>query len=240
MPLSPGRIQIIPPKAMYFDGVDDYVTVPDSPSLRLTTLTAIVMVKVWSYDAWNVIISKATSEANKPNYEFSVHRIYGNLCVWNGSASACSRYVATLNTWLHVAYVVNGGVSFYVSGSFIDSYSWSVNTAWDSNPLFIGVDYPSPRNGDYNFARIYLAQVLLYSRALSRDEILWNYNYPDNPVRDGLVLWLHWDSIDVNARKWYDKSGFGNHGTIYGATLVQLQLPPRRKLSPFRVQSPVR
>jgi len=82
--------------------------------------------------------------------------------------------------------------------------------------------------------------VLLYSRPLTDEEILWNYNNPDNPVRRGLVLWLHWDSIDPAKGVWYDKSGYGNHGKIYGATLVKIVKSPRRVLTPARVLAPVR
>jgi len=36
-----------------------------------------------------------------------------------------------------------------------------------------------------------------------------------------LVLWLTPGSIDPVAGKWYDLSQYGNHGTIYGAQVVE-------------------
>ncbi|MEM4846475.1 MAG: hypothetical protein QW794_01790, partial [Thermosphaera sp.] len=83
--------------------------------------------------------------------------------------------------------------------------------------------------------------VRIYSRALADEEILWNFYYPDNPVRNGLVLWLHWDSIDTASNVWYDKSGFGNHARLYNnPTREDVLLPPKRLLSPTRVLTPVR
>jgi len=70
----------------------------------------------------------------------------------------------------------------------------------------------------------YIAFIRIYSRALSRSEILHNYRNPNNPIRDGLVLWL--DARNVIGNTWYDLSGYGNNGTIYGATQVSLFNPP--------------
>jgi hypothetical protein len=75
---------------------------------------------------------------------------------------------------------------------------------------------------------------MIYSRILSETEISWNYVNPDNPIRNGLVLWLraHPDYIkDIDGDgvlEWIDLSGFNNHGKIYGATLVKLIRDPVR------------
>jgi hypothetical protein len=92
----------------------------------------------------------------------------------------------------------------------------------------------------------YIAHVLLYSRDLSDSEVQWNYQYPDNPVRNGLVLWLQADPQYVKdvdgdgVLEWVDLSGFNNHGKIYGAQLVQLIKAPARVLTSARVLSPAR
>jgi len=89
-------------------------------------------------------------------------------------------------------------------------------------------------------------QLLVYTRALSDSEIAWNYNYPDNPVRNGLVVWLQADPAYVKdidgdgVLEWIDLSGFGNRGKIYGAQLVQLIKPTQRLLTPSRILSVVR
>jgi len=63
--------------------------------------------------------------------------------------------------------------------------------------------------------------VIVYSRALSDSEIKYIYNNPHNPPQDDLVLWLSPGSIDPINGKWWDLSPYGNHGTIYGATVVE-------------------
>jgi hypothetical protein len=92
----------------------------------------------------------------------------------------------------------------------------------------------------------YIAQVLIYSRALSDSEIQWNYQNPDKPIRNGLVLWLQADPAYVKdidgdgIPEWIDLSGYNNHGKIYGAQLVQLIKTPARMLTPARVLKPAR
>ena len=43
-------------------------------------------------------------------------------------------------------------------------------------------------------------ELCVYSRALTADEISWNYNNPSNPVKDGLVLWLQADPQNIKDR----------------------------------------
>jgi len=90
-----------------------------------------------------------------------------------------------------------------------------------------------------------ISEVYIYSKALSAEEIFWNYDNPSNPVRNGLVLWLqaHPDNVkdvDGDGRlEWIDLSGFGNHGKVYGATLIEVIKSPVRVLSPARIVSKV-
>jgi hypothetical protein len=84
-------------------------------------------------------------------------------------------------------------------------------------------------------------QLLIYTRDLSDSDIAWNFKYPENPVRNGLYVWLqagpqYIKDIDGDGvLEWLDLSGFGNHGKIYGAQLVQLVKTPARVLTPSRV-----
>ena len=56
------------------------------------------------------------------------------------------------------------------------------------------------------------AGVWLYKRALSLDELDELYRNPDNPPRDGLVLWLPFKEGEGVVCK--DYSGYNNHGTM--------------------------
>jgi len=127
---------------------------------------------------------------------------------------------------------------------------WDGKTTAFSDP---GYDMRNTQNiyigsvkGSDRFFQGYITQVLLYSRALSDSEIQWNYQYPDKPIRNGLVLWLQADPQyikDVDGDgilEWIDLSGYNNHGKIYGAQLVQLIKTPARALTPARVLKPAR
>jgi len=167
------------------------------------------------------------------------------------------------NMFIHVANVINYdrstnimNIYMYVNGSNVGSHSssgppwnnidytqWSgktiYNTIGNGHASGWGLTNPAPFKG-------YISQVLIYSRVLSYSEILWNYQNPDNPVRSGLVLWLQADPNNVKdvdgdgILEWIDLSGYGNHGKIYGAQLVQLIKTPARLLPPNRVLASAR
>jgi hypothetical protein len=86
----------------------------------------------------------------------------------------------------------------------------------------------------------FIAQVLIYSRALSGSEIQYNYQNPNNPITNGLVLWLQADPKYISGNTWLDLSGYGNNGTIYNAQLIQLEKTPARVLNVNRVLGAVR
>jgi hypothetical protein len=60
------------------------------------------------------------------------------------------------------------------------------------------------------------------------------------------VLWLKADPSYVKdidgdgVLEWIDLSGFGNHGKIYGAQLVELVKTAKRVLTPVRIPVPAR
>jgi len=85
-----------------------------------------------------------------------------------------------------------------------------------------------------------VAIVRYYSKILNQSEIQHNYNNPLNPITDGLVLWLDWTSIDIANGLWLDRSGYGNEGTIYGATEETIIKSPVRKLNRVRLLNAVR
>ena len=115
------------------------------------------------------------------------------------------------NKWHHIVGVrdrTNAKSSVYVDGK--------LDTQEDDATTDCNNDYPITlmlHNND-RFLRGYIAFVRIYSRGLSQAEIRWNMLEYHNPVRDGLVLWLH-DRIVGDT--WYDESPYNNDGTIYGA-----------------------
>jgi hypothetical protein len=234
MPLSPRRVLRTFRYALFFDGVDDYVVVAPSPSLALSSQFTLM--------GW--LLFPPAAPGGKGFVQKNPHIAdYDYMLYITGLGYPRVYFKNPVGAFFFVSYNVDhrDGIWHFWSGIFDGRYlrlyidavlratedtgGQTVRTT--NTPLTIGYGFGA-------YTRMYSAQVLIYSRALSDSEILWNYNYPDNPVRNGLVLWLKTDpdyirDIDGDGiLEWLDLGGYGNHGKIYGATLVKLIRDPVR------------
>ena len=247
MPLSPRRVLRTFKYAMYFDGVDDYVQIDDNPSINPSNEITVLL---WTYSIQNMFGPTIWTCLRKgySQYLLEPGDIGTNYWVFGAVVGGAFYKVDTtgplpLFQWVQVGgryssslgrldIIVNGAVN-----NISRSLTGSIQS--QSRPLYIGKFGGEIYTG-------YISQVLIYSRALSDSEILWNYQYPDNPIRNGLVLWLQADPNNVkdidNDRilEWIDLSGYNNHGKIYGAQLVQLVKNSSRVLNPVRVLKTLR
>jgi len=228
MPLSPRRVLRTFRHAMYFNGVDNYVKVPRSSSLEPSQLT----VTVWA--RMNSLVSTDWGPILVSKYD-GFYRGY-TLYLWGYTGRPTFRVATpsvfyttvspdaiTVNEWYFITGVWDGSkVYIYVNSVLKNSTDAPAIT--HNTDLYIGREVWA----NCGYINGFLSEVLIYSRALSDSEIRWNYLYSDNPVRNGLVLWLKADpqyvkDIDGDGiLEWIDLSGYGNHGKIYGAQLVQL------------------
>lgn len=210
-------------KALSFDGKDDYVEVPDSPSLDIADeITVMAWVKP-AESKRQVIVSKRKAligwlfQINKDN------RLYIYLQGVNGCAGANSTSKITIGQWNHVTFIgkMNDVGTFAINGVLEEWKSLSiVGDITNDEPVQIGT-YASGEYGRWFNGLI--AHVRIYNRALSASEIKYLYrNWWDLIDPEHLVLWLNPAGIDVANSKWWDLSGKGNHGTIHGATEVKL------------------
>jgi hypothetical protein len=246
MPLSSVRVLKQFRYAMYFNGVNNYVVVPHNPALNIQPGNVITIIMIANFLGWRIDFSvgipidKRTERYANYNWEFNSStmqmRVHANGSVWAVSVPH------SLGVWNHYAMVLNGSwLGGYLNDVLMNSRNDVPQSSGNTVNLYIGMMYAAAYH-----VKSYIAQVLIYSKTLSGSEILWNYLYPDNPVRNGLVLWLQADpqyvkDIDGDGRlEWVDLSGFGNHGKIYGATLVELIKTPKRILTPQRILSVVR
>ena len=246
MPLTPKMVLRTFRYTMYFDGVDDYVRTVSTVSLS-TPIT--VMAWFSHVDKFNMLTLVANSGPgfNTLGFRFLVNSWNAQdrrLIIEVGDNTSglnlrTSENAVQPGVWNHGTAVINSGnSSLWLNGRKLVS---------GSLPDFTKTDYVNigTMAGLYYFYG-YISQVLIYSRALSDSEIQWNYQYPDNPVKNGLVLWLQADpqyvkDIDGDGRlEWIDLSGNNNHGKIYGARLVQLIRAPARVLASGKVLGSVR
>jgi len=151
------------------------------------------------------------------------------------------------------------GTSRYVPGCNIsDGNWWMIGGTYDGAELIswangqqINTRYYSDKyvretntvlhiaHGWAGYAPIEVAVAYIYKdKALTGDEIQHNHLNPMSPVTDGLVLWLKME--EGSGTTVHDYSGYGNDGTIYGASWTEITHDPVRTLSPVRVLSNVR
>jgi hypothetical protein len=241
MPLAPRRVFKQFKYAMYFDGIDDLVYIRDNPSLRSRVFTVFIYayITVWNRDQQGLFYKTGRApgyamffEINAPAYGHRVRHQMRDMStnVRYDYSVECPRFA-----WFSTALTYNGVEAIsYLNASVMNIGRVSIDMSKNNNPISIGQPL-----GNSNPILIFMVQY--YTRALTQNEIRQNHNNPLNPDRNGLVLWLNADpqyvkDIDGDGvPEWIDLSGFGNHGKIYGATLVQLVKTSARVLTPARV-----
>ncbi|MCK4751820.1 MAG: hypothetical protein KAS75_00130, partial [Planctomycetes bacterium] len=164
--------------ALYFDGSDDYVSVPDSLELNITgdiTISAwvnftaggseqAIVTKTVSNGAINNPFDFRTSSAAEPTLRFVRADASGAEIVF-------STEPIPIQSWHHVAIRIENNVAdFYVDGDITGKTGGLTKPATgNSNPLLIGKrDDGWPFNGKIDDVRI-------YNYALSAEEILSLY-----------------------------------------------------------------
>ena len=106
-------------QALQFDGVDDFVEVPDDQSLRVyNEVTVMAWINAERYigptgDAWQGILSKSNSPRS---YSFYTEAS-GALHFSTSGVGPLSTPDVPLNEWVHVcAMVIGGQIEFYING----------------------------------------------------------------------------------------------------------------------------
>jgi len=261
MPLSPKRILKQFKYGMYFNGVNNYVVIP------LTVYGwSDITIQEWMYpfypkanadwskfstigDVWTDRPSVFWVADNKYDYTVMGLNFYTRKPDGTPRSYGFSIY-AYRNSWVNTAWrfsLSDRTLVGYVNGSKVITASvpstektileWNPDTATHPDyykRFVLGANVLGAEN-----MKMMQENILIYSRALTDSEIRYNYQNPNNPITNGLVLWLQADPKYVKSNTWIDLSGYGN-GTIYGAQLIQLEKTPARILNAKRVLGAVR
>jgi hypothetical protein len=242
--------------AVYFDGVDDYAVIPltvygwpgitiqewiypyhpkaNSASSKFSMIgdiwvdypcTAYVMDNRFDYTYLEIRFHTRRPDGTRGDYKYSIYA-YRNTWVNVARRFRLSDRLLTFHVNASIAYTAT------VPSTEATILEWNPDTATYPQrykQFVLGANVLAGEN-----MKVMQYQLLIYTRALSDSEIAWNFNYPDNPVRDGLYVWLRADpqyvrDIDGDGiPEWIDLSGNNNHGKVYGATLVKLIRDPVR------------
>jgi len=207
--------------ALAFNGENAYVRVPYSSSLDdFTELTVEVGLRLDRLGSeisdWQRLVNKEAwpSDGNfllaqhySDKLVFYIHDAGTVYTVYSNTVLEKGRFyvVAGLYDGADIKVAVNGVIENTKDVPNGITLSYAADLIISDSPKLKGL----------------ISFVRLYNRALSSDELQHNYNNPQSPVTDGLVLWLNFD--EGSGTTAYDKSGNGNHGTIYNAVWVSEQ-----------------
>lgn len=182
-------------QALEFDGVDDYVTIPDSPSLDINGAGITFMAWIYSpgFQDYGWIMGKGQSGPWDDMVWWLLPRSNGAIRYGIKSGGSTIERLdipvgLAINTWQHVAVVYDGSyMRFYLNGVERDSYPKTGNLDVNDAPILIGLDGWSPTN----HYRGKIDEVKIYNRALSPEEINMERNgacVPGDVNNDGRVI----------------------------------------------------
>jgi len=210
--------------ALDFDGIDDYVLVPNSVSLNVDSeITIMAWINSESTNGPRVFVSKWNDNTYDWSYIFKQHNYYDKLR-FSLSKSYHSdlidltgtSHISTIGNWVYVSatyYSSTGIAKVYFNGIEDGSSTIGVNQLIDSSitDLLIGAVYTGGGITE-NFAGI-IDEVRIYDRALNQSEIqiLYDLIHPGN---QGLVG--YWNFNEGNGNIVYDISGCKNNGITDG------------------------
>jgi hypothetical protein len=172
--------------SIVFDGVDDYIV---TPAVNLNSF-GFTMNMWFKYQPLSAIRFLLDFKGTTPNNVVGIYIDPSNQLILDdrdgpvvpgGDISAIKSISAiSPNVWINLSATVDRSLgagnedNFYINGtSFASSYVYAdnLNTAYASNPFYIGNVSGSgyPYKGD-------IALIQIYNRALSSSEVLQNYN----------------------------------------------------------------
>jgi hypothetical protein len=155
--------------ALSFNGTTARVTIPDAPSLRLTTgMTLEAWVNPTTVDSnWRDVIYKGNDDYYLEATSSNAGRPVGGGTFGGNNGEAYGTANLALNTWTHLALTYDGAsLRLYVNGTQIVSNTRTGAIATSAGVLSIGGD---PLWGQYFTGRI--DDVRVYNRALTQTQI---------------------------------------------------------------------
>jgi hypothetical protein len=155
--------------ALVFNGTTAQVTIPDAPSLRLTTAMTL---EAWVYPTATPTGWRAVIDKNVDGYYLMASSSTNNRPAVGGTFTAGNQNTIgtaglAVNTWTHLAATFDGAtVRLYVNGVQVASKAQTAPLTPTTGTLQIGADSYAGEN----FAGR-IDEVRVYNRALSQAEI---------------------------------------------------------------------
>ncbi len=201
-----------------FDGVDDFVEVPYAANLNPSQFTLLCWVKVEKgQGTWRSVI---TSRDDSPAKGYILYAGDNNRWqFWVGSSTQSSWIIVNgsdvvLNTWTSVAATYDGSrAKLYINGELVGETvaNYGINS---KRPLRIGAGATEGIQKYFFSGKI--AEVQLWDKVCTLEELQKNMQGSLVGNESGLVS--YWPLNESKGNKVSDKTSYGNHGQITGAT----------------------
>ncbi|GAB1543255.1 hypothetical protein NUACC21_59290 [Scytonema sp. NUACC21] len=201
-----------------FDGVDDFVEVPYAASLNPSQFTLLCWVKVEKgQGTWRSVITSRDDTLTKGYILYAGDN--NRWQFWLGPSTQGTWIIVNgsdvvLNTWVLVAATYDGSrAKLYINGELVGETvaNYGVNTA---RPLRIAAG-ATEGNQKYFFPG-QIAEIQLWNKVCALEEI--QKNSQGSLVGNELGLVAYWSFNEGKGNKVSDKTSYGNHGQITGAT----------------------
>jgi len=224
-------------QSMLFNGSSDYVTVTGNSDLRPELITISYWLNANDISDPHCIIMNEDTYSTKTGYTSFVQSNFVRLDLGDGTNFHRTRYSITdyVNTWLHIVFTYDGTTQLmYINGVKVDDDSWSGVIDYNADK---NVDFGIVNNhGSYKFDGS-LSDILIYTTALTEDEVMQLYlagqntarmivagsgtNVATNDLQKGLILDMPLCSpyTAQNDSIVKDCTPYSNDGTVEGATL---------------------
>ena len=207
-----------PQSVLMFNGTSDYISVPDSPSLRISDYTVEVWLKTSGTpnEDWKAVVGKPGR-----NYNIWLHKagfVHHRFHVpSNGNAGAPDTAHGSVpwDQWVHVA-ITNDGTTAktYINGELKAEGPTGGKLAIDHTPLYVARRLDGEAS---NYFKGQMADIRVWDRVRSPQDITSQMGQRLTGTEEGLVGYWPLDEGE-GATVAVDKTGNGNDGTIHGGT----------------------
>lgn len=201
------------------DGINDYLNVPDSSSIRITgDMSISVWFKLDTLNAFQGLVNKRDS--NGTNWQFMV-RNTNVLYIYDGSTVINSTHTLSSGQWYHGVITVDSGTEtkFYVNGDLKDTLG-AVTITSDDADLNIGKLY----SGSYLDGHI--DEVAIYDTVLTSTQVsnIYNSGTPNDRSADSNLLG-YWRMEENTGTTVADSSGNGHTATLTNGPTFSTDIP---------------